>query len=160
MTREHRQGISAGPVAQHVVGRYLAACCWVLMLFAAVLATGKVSAGTSVPDTLPGATVISADWLKNALDKHEPIVVVDARIASEYKDGHLPGAINIFDGTFEEEKGRLPGDKNLPLVFYCNGPKCAKSYESAKKALASGYGRVYWLRGGIPEWTTRGYPLE
>lgn len=137
----------------------MARFCW-LFFFTANLYTGIAFARQPVPDGLPGATVVTADWLKNALDKHEPIVVVDARIASEYKDGHLPGAINIFDGTFEQEKGRLPVDKNLPLVFYCNGPKCAKSYESAKKALVSGYSRVYWLRGGIPEWTTRGYPLE
>lgn len=131
-----------------------------LFLFSVVAFEGNSIAAQTVPDVLPGATVVSASWLKEAMDKHEPIVVVDARIPSEYKDGHLPGAINIFDGTFEQGKALLPGDKNLPLVFYCNGPKCAKSYESAKKALVSGYNHVYWLRGGIPEWTTRGYPLE
>lgn len=160
MISGHRREMSAAPVAQHLVGRNVTERCWLVFLCVFALTTGNALAGQSVPDTLPGATVVSADWLKNALDKREPLVVVDARIPSEYKDGHLPGAINIFDGTFEQDKSRLPGDKNLPLVFYCNGPKCAKSYESAKKALASGYSRVYWLRGGIPEWTTRGYPLE
>lgn len=160
MISEHRKGMTAAPMARHLVGRYFTARCCLLFLFALVFATGNAFSGQAVPDTLPGATVVSADWLKNALDKHEPIVVVDARIPSEYKDGHLPGAINIFDDTFAQEKSHLPSDKSLPLVFYCNGPKCLKSYESAKKALSSGYSRVYWLRGGIPEWTTRGYPLE
>lgn len=132
------------------------ACLWL-----AFWAISAVAAGASqAPDVLPGTTLVDADWVKQQLDTGTPLAIIDARIDSEFRQGHLPGAVNIFDGDFDAERHRLPPNKDHPLLFYCNGPKCLKSYDSAKRALAVGYKRIYWFRGGVPEWTRQGFPLE
>ena len=51
-------------------------------------------------------------------------------------------------------------DKNVPLIFACNGEECWKSYKAATWALAEGYKTVYWFRGGLPEWRNRRFPTE
>lgn len=52
--------------------------------------------------------------------------------------------------------------KSLPgaTVFACNGPECWKSCKSAKVTLQHGYSKVYWFRGGYPEWKAAGLPVE
>ncbi len=48
-------------------------------------------------------------------------VMVDARSAGQFADGHLPGAVHVTMGdlaTFD----RLPRDKATMLVTYCSGP--------------------------------------
>jgi len=127
---------------------------------------GLVTAGPALagkkltPNSLPGATVVDADQVKAMIDKKEKVLVVDARVESEYKEAHLPGAVNIPQPKMDALKDRLPADKTHPLLFYCNGPKCWKSYRASKKALEWGYTQVYWFRGGIPEWKSKGYPTE
>jgi rhodanese-related sulfurtransferase len=58
------------------------------------------------------------------------------------------------------ELAKLPADKNAPLVFFCNAGECWKSYKASVVARDAGYKQVYWLRGGIPEWTAKGLPTQ
>ena len=56
---------------------------------------------------------------------------------------------------------KLPaGSQDKPVVFSCNGAECWKSYKAAKVAASKGYKKVYWLRGGLPEWAADGLPTE
>ncbi len=66
--------------------------------------------------------VIEVSYLQKLVDKLEPLVIVDSRpTRPKYVKGHIPGAITIPDRKFDELKGILPSDKNIPLVFYCGG---------------------------------------
>lgn len=112
------------------------------------------------PLTVPGVKELKAEDLKKMIDKKEKIVVVDSRIVSEYKEAHIPGAINVPEKDMEKEKDKLPKDKGAAVAFYCNGAKCWKSYDAAVKAVAMGYKNVYRLRLGIPEWKEKGFPTE
>ena len=51
------------------------------------------------------------------------------------------------------------GDRSRPLVFYCLAD-CWMSWNAAKRALALGYQRVLWYRGGTDGWGAAGHPLE
>jgi rhodanese-related sulfurtransferase len=51
-------------------------------------------------------------------------------------------------------------DKNKPAIFSCNGAECWKSYKASKSATAKGFKKVYWLRGGLPEWDEKGLPVS
>ena len=48
-------------------------------------------------------------------------VLIDVRSPEEYRDGHIPGAINIPAERIAAEKNRLPKDKSSRLIFYCRG---------------------------------------
>ena len=50
------------------------------------------------------------------------------------------------------------GDKAKPMVFFCASSQCWLSYNAALRAVAAGYSRVYWYRGGVDAWTAAGLP--
>ena len=66
--------------------------------------------------------VVSMDWLEQNLSK---VTVVDVRKVEEYKAGHIPGAINVFYGTWAIKRGdllnELPADDDLKDVLSAAG---------------------------------------
>lgn len=96
----------------------------------------------------------SAD-LYEAIEKDEPIVVVDGRSASAYTQEHIPGAISLphreisFNSTESLDKSKL-------YVCYCDGIGCNASTKTALKLLTLGF-RVRELIGGLDWWKRDGY---
>jgi rhodanese-related sulfurtransferase len=123
-----------------------------------------------VPDGLSGAKVINAEECKKLIGGNGK--AFDVRNELEYGEGHLPGAIMLpykeksdkaanFDSSVDKfDISKLPSDKSIPVVFYCNGDRCWKSYKSSVAAIRAGYKNVNWFRGGLPEWKEKGYPIE
>ena len=50
----------------------------------------------------------------------------------------------------------MPADKNTALLYYCEGPKCVLSHQSAYRAEKLGYTNVKVFPGGFPEWAAKG----
>jgi rhodanese-related sulfurtransferase len=84
------------------------------------------------------------------------VVVVDARSRLEFDTLKLKDAINIpvADKTFEEQILKLREKTSKPIVFYCNGRTCFKSYIATKKSMEVGVTDVYAFDAGIFEWAT------
>jgi rhodanese-related sulfurtransferase len=124
----------------------------------------------TTPTSLPGAKIISASEAQDLIAKGIPLY--DVRDEEEYNKGHVPGARSVpykegsakevgFDpGDDQFALNRLPKDKNAPLMMYCDGTICWKSYKSATLAIQNGWTNVYWFRGGFPEWKEAGLPVE
>ena len=139
-----------------------------LLLAAVTFATPALANDT--PPNLAGATLVTADKVKALSDAGVP--VVDARVANEFAESHIKGAKSVvykekskksadFDASQDSfDLSKLPADKSAPVVFYCNGPECWKSYKAAAVAIKAGYKKVNWFRGGMPEWKSKGYPAE
>ena len=141
------------------------------ILFAAVtvLLFGN-TAFADTPDSLKGATLVDAVKAKSLSDSG--VMVIDSRVANEYAESHIKGAINVpykeksaksvdFDASQDSfDLSKLPADKNTAIIIYCNGAECWKSYKASTAAIKAGYKTVYWLRLGIPEWKAKGYPTE
>ncbi len=112
-------------------------------------------------DHLQVVKVIDVDQLKTWIDQGKKMLLVDSRVAPEYKESHIPTAINIPTPVMDQHREKLPKDLSYPLVFYCNGwPDCKKSHDACSKAVQWGYKQVYWFRDGIPIWQAKGYPTE
>lgn len=124
----------------------------------------------TTPTSLPGAKVISATEAKALIAKGVPMY--DVRDEEEYKTAHVPGSISVpYKESSAKEVGfepaddqfalfKLPKDKNAPLMMYCDGTICWKSYKSATLAIQAGWKNVYWFRGGFPEWKEAKLPIE
>lgn len=121
------------------------------------------------PMAIPGGTFVSVEQAKERFDKGA--VFVDARVAAEYAEKHVKGAVNVvYKETYPRvaqtdpadtfDVAKLPPDKAKALVFYCNGSPCWKGYKGAEVAIKSGYKQVYWFRDGLPAWVTKSYPVE
>ena len=87
------------------------------------------------------------------------VVVVDARSALEFKTIRVKGAVNIpvASKKFPEMVKALRKKTSKPIVFYCNGRTCYKSYKATKKALKAGVKNVFAYDAGIFEWA-KTYP--
>ncbi|MBZ0154799.1 MAG: rhodanese-like domain-containing protein [Alphaproteobacteria bacterium] len=77
------------------------------------------------PAKIPESQLIKVDEVAK-LAALEPergnFVLVDSRPAARYVEGHIPGAINLYDAEFDKLKDRLPKEKDKLVVFYCAGP--------------------------------------
>jgi len=88
-------------------------------------------------------------------------VLVDARDAALYADGHLPGALSLPLGEVEAQ---LPGFRQKvaaekTLVTYCNGYGCPDSFDLGLRLIREGYRDVRVYEGGLPEWRDAGLPV-
>ncbi len=87
--------------------------------------------------------------------QYEQAVIVDTRSNIEYDVVHVSKAhfIPVALGTFMTEVAKLRA-KNAtnPLVFYCNGYDCAKSFEAAVQAMNEGFSNVFCYDAGIYDW--------
>jgi thiosulfate/3-mercaptopyruvate sulfurtransferase len=56
--------------------------------------------------------IVSQDWIEKNLT-HPKLVAVDIRKVEEYKEGHIPGSISVFYGTWAVKRKEL--DNELPV---------------------------------------------
>lgn len=124
--------------------------------------------GSFTPTALPGATVVTAEQVAQLIA--QGAVIVDTRNEQEFKARHIPGALFVpyvekslkdvaYDPAQDDFAGLARLDPARPTVFHCNGAECWKSYKAARAALGKGFRKVYWFRGGMPEWQKAGQQL-
>jgi rhodanese-related sulfurtransferase len=78
------------------------------------------------------------------------VVLVDVRTPEEYREGHIPGAINIPNETIGTgEIPELP-DKDQLILVYCRSGR--RSKEASEKLVKLGYTNIVEF-GGILDWT-------
>ncbi len=88
---------------------------WIILLVSMLLSASYVAA-QEFKD-------ISADELKKMIDDKQSMALVDARSEIDYKQGHIPSAVNISPGKFQVIQQLLPENKDILLVFYCMSGK-------------------------------------
>lgn len=90
---------------------------------------------------------INKSTLKKKIAK-EDLQLLDIRGKSEYKEGHIDGAINLFMGTMDENFDQISKDKEA--VVYCNtGNRSAIAYSIL---VAKGFENITNYSGGWEEW--------
>ncbi len=77
------------------------------------------------PAKLDPAILITVDELAPLIEQGPEkgnFTIVDARPGKLFLEGHIPGAISIYDAQFDKNLDKLPKNKENLLVFYCGGP--------------------------------------
>jgi rhodanese-related sulfurtransferase len=136
------------------------------LLLGALLAGGASFAAGEPPTP---ATQTNPAWFPQRVDvnfvkryavlpKPEGVTIVDSRPGPRnYHPGHIPTAVNIPDSQFDKvAPALLPADKSQLVIFYCGGPECMLSHNSAFKAEKLGYTNVHVYAGGFPDWIKSG----
>jgi rhodanese-related sulfurtransferase len=108
-------------------------------------------------EALENITTISVSDAKALLDKGD-VIFLDVRTKSEYRSGHIPGAVNISRGLLEFMVGKDLPDKDATIVVYCKtgGRSCLATNTLVKM----GYKNVKNMDGGWSAWIKAGYPVE
>lgn len=134
----------------------------VFIFFSLVLATGASYADKKdyrSPEQVDGALTTSLQQAKKLFDSGT--VFIDVRNPRFYARGHIPGAHHLdFRDNFDESKLDGIAKKDQPIVIYCSGVKCSRSYRASAKAISWGFSRVHYFRVGFSDWKKAGYEIE
>ena len=94
--------------------------------------------------------------LDGMLKRGEPINVVDVRLPSDFRAGHIPGAINLPKGKWHTAGGIDPARRT---VVYCYNQTCHLAAEAAVEFAAHGISSVE-MEGGFDAWQRYGLAVE
>jgi rhodanese-related sulfurtransferase len=96
-------------------------------------------------------TGISAEQLKEKINKKENLVLLDVRNPDEYEQIRLGiGEKLIPLGQLRKRLEEMPQDKNAEIITWCK--ISLRGYEAALILQANGYKNVKVLEGGIMVW--------
>jgi cytochrome c oxidase assembly factor CtaG/rhodanese-related sulfurtransferase len=91
-------------------------------------------------------------------------VVLDARASPFYKEGHVPGALNLsreeFARDYQHLSATLGDAKERPIIVYCSGGSCHDSKLVAGALLSLGFANVKVFAGGWEVWKDAGLPVS
>ena len=104
----------------------------------------------------PDVKVVEKSQLMSDMAK---VIIIDARSALEFKTLRIKGAQNIpvAGKDFVKQVKKLRRTTAKPIVFYCNGRTCMKSYIATRKSLKAGVSNVSAYDAGMFEWA-KTYP--
>jgi rhodanese-related sulfurtransferase len=131
----------------------------VLIFLLTLLFSMSVQAEYSSPEHVEGSITTSVTEAKALYDKG--VVFIDVRNPRLYAKGHIVDAhhLDLKNGFTEDAVAALVS-RDEPLVIYCSGVKCSRSYRAVAKAVGWGFRQVHYFRGGIVEWREAGYPVK
>ncbi|MFO8141811.1 MAG: rhodanese-like domain-containing protein [Marinobacter sp.] len=83
-------------------------------------------------------------------------LLLDVRDADEYRNSHIPGAVNVSRGLLEFKFTNDPAFENrqMNIVLYCKNS--GRSALSAKALKEMGYLHVQSIEGGFDAWVEAG----
>ena len=111
-------------------------------------------AWTASGGSLKKANVISLEETRRLI-KNNGVQVVDLRGATEYKEGHIAKADNIFVGTLPENLDKISKDQQV--IIHCqSGDRATIGYSILAR---NGFSNVANFSGSINEWVGAGEPV-
>lgn len=96
-----------------------------------------------------GYRQINMDEAIAMMEAESGYILLDVRTPEEFRDKHIPGAINVANETIgSEEIPQLPDKEQLILVYCRSGNR---SKQASEKLAAMGYTSIVEF-GGINDW--------
>jgi len=112
---------------------------------------GYISEIDNLKLELQTADVIGMEEFKTYIEK-DNAQIVDVRGVSEYENGHIKSAVNVFVGTLQDNLKKL--DKCKQLVIHCqSGDRSSIAYSILRR---NGFEDVKNYAGGMKEWLEKG----
>jgi rhodanese-related sulfurtransferase len=94
--------------------------------------------------------------LNRLIKGHENINVIDVRAEEDYREGHIPGAINLPQDKWSTLEGL---SKDKANVLYCYSQVCHLAAAAACEFAAQGY-PVMEMDGGFEAWKENDLEIE
>lgn len=103
---------------------------------------------------------ISPEELHEMQLSHSDLLLYDVRLPLDVLTDSeiIPGAQRITPKEISLNPSLI--SKNRDVVVYCTCPSEESSREVLHRALALGFDRVKFLKGGLTAWKAKGYPVQ
>ena len=125
-----------------------------LVLIAIALISGMLLLWPSISRRGRGA--ISAAEAVQLINRRNA-AVIDVRPATEFAQGHLPGARNVTAAELQAKIGQIAKNKNNPVLLVCQTG--LQSQKASRTFTDAGYAEVHVLQGGVDAWQKAGMPV-
>lgn len=109
--------------------------------------------GAGAVETLQTCSV--HDLMDKLKQKNESIFLLDVRKETDWKEGHIGGAHNMYVGLLKDNLEEVPRSKDV--VVYCDAGY--KASIAASLLEINGYKRVTNVLGSMKAWKKAGYPV-
>ena len=124
------------------------------LLLAAILAVGSTACGKAGA----ASDLISPADLASQLEAKTAPIILDVRTAREYREGHIPGAINIHYQALPQRIEEVSALDGQEIVVYCERGLRANFAEQTLQA--AGFESILHLDGDMVAWRASGLPIE
>ena len=111
----------------------------VVLLVAMLAGCGQSPAGAGVDISVDEALRL---W------QNKEAIIIDVRTPGEYRDGHIPGVVNIPLDELEKRIGEIPKDKKVVLICRTG----SRSAQGTRLLRSKGFNNVYNSTGGMSTW--------
>lgn len=130
------------------------ACCLLFLVLALCLVSLTAAEKLPAPPGVKNASVEEFAKLRAGTNA----VVVDVRTEKEFKEGHIPGAVNLDVNAPDFAKKVAALDKGKTYLMYCaHGKRGLKACGIMKDAA---FTNVVNLEPGLSAWEKAGKPVE
>ena len=103
-------------------------------------------------------TDISQDALMQRIKADHAQLILDVRSPEEYKEGHIPGAINIPHDQMGARLAEISSHKNKDIVLYCRSGR--RVGIAADILRSAGFNKLLHLDGDMGGWqSNRSLPV-
>ena len=93
---------------------------------------------------------ISMDEAVTMMEEESGYIILDVRTLEEYRERHIPNAINIPNETIGSEDIQELPDRDQLILVYCRSGN--RSKQASGKLAELGYTNIVEI-GGINDWT-------
>lgn len=93
---------------------------------------------------------ISMDEAVTMMEEESGYIILDVRTSEEFRERHIPNAINISNETIGSEDIQELPDKDQLILVYCRSGN--RSKQASGKLAELGYTNIVEI-GGINDWT-------
>lgn len=126
-----------------------------ILLFITVVLTGVTAKSKSKTDAVSSSSIVPYKTITmpeaaKLMDSEKGYVIVDVRTPAEYKEAHIPGAINIPLDTIGDNRISQLQKRDQMIMVYCRTG--VRSRQASEKLMNKGYTNVVNI-GGITSWT-------
>ena len=128
---------------------------FLILLLAVIVVVAWAMRGHNTSNDL--YSTVDVDEFEKLIADTSQVVLLDVRTPSEYREGHLRGALQIdvkTDSFMMAARDQLPKDKTIAV--YCRSGR--RSANAASRLSEEGY-RVVNLGGGIIAWKKASKPV-
>ena len=118
----------------------------IMILMVALMMTGCAVSSDQTENNYRQITMSEAFVL---MDEEVDYIILDVRTPEEYKEKHIPSAINIPNEIIGAEVPKELPDKEQLIFVYCRSGN--RSKQAAQKLVDLGYTNIVEI-GGINDW--------
>ncbi|WP_427172210.1 rhodanese-like domain-containing protein [Arthrobacter sp. 92] len=113
-----------------------------------------VSPTTSAPTAAPAVTSLEPEALRDWLQEHQDLVVIDVRSAAEFESMHIRGSYNVPLPLLSEHTEEFAARLGSRVVLVCQSG--ARAEQARQRLGGAGIGTAYVLTGGVPGFAAAG----